>query len=95
MLIIDFGLAEFYVFDKAMSPKVCSRYFKAPELLLSADYYNYSIDIWSVGIIFASIVGLPDIPIVSFFYWPRQLRSTFQDNRGAWIRRATEVLNDI
>jgi casein kinase II subunit alpha len=54
--IIDFGLAEFYNWEMAMSPKVASRYFKAPELLMETPYYNYSIDVWAVGIIFASIV---------------------------------------
>lgn len=60
MKIIDFGLAEFYYPDQAMSPRVASRYFKAPELLLEMDFYNYSVDIWAVGIIFASIVTLLD-----------------------------------
>jgi casein kinase II subunit alpha len=56
MKLIDFGLAEFYSQGKEMSPAVCSRYFKAPELLLGLTNYHYSIDIWAAGIIFASIV---------------------------------------
>lgn len=54
--IIDLGLAEFYHADQAMSPRVASRYFKAPELLMEMEFYNYSIDIWAAGIILASIV---------------------------------------
>ena len=54
--IIDLGLAEFYHADQAMSPRVASRYFKAPELLMETEFYNYSIDIWAAGIILASIV---------------------------------------
>ena len=56
MKIIDFGLAEFYHPEQAMSPRVASRYFKPPELLMEMEFYNYSIDIWAIGIIFASIV---------------------------------------
>ena len=55
--IIDLGLAEFYHPEKGMSPRVASRFFKAPELLMDMEFYNYSIDIWSAGIIFASIVS--------------------------------------
>ena len=35
---------------------VGTRYFKAPELILEFQYYNYGVDIWSVGCIFASIL---------------------------------------
>lgn len=57
MTLIDFGLSEHYIPKNGMSYKVASKYFKAPELLLGCDYYNYEIDIWGVGIIFASIVN--------------------------------------
>lgn len=68
MKIIDFGLAEFYHPDKQLSPRVASKYFKAPELLLDYPYYHYSVDVWAAGIIFASIVcssavqALPAVP---------------------------------
>ena len=54
--LIDFGLAEFYYVGAKMSPAVSTRYFKAPELLLEVGTYHYGVDIWSAGIIFASIV---------------------------------------
>lgn len=41
-----------------MSPKVSTKYFKAPELLMNLNYYNYTVDIWAAGVIFASIVYL-------------------------------------
>jgi casein kinase II subunit alpha len=56
MRIIDFGLAEFYHPEQDMSPKIASRYFKAPEILMDMEFYNYSVDIWAIGIVFASIV---------------------------------------
>lgn len=54
--IIDFGQAEFYTPEGQLSPRVSSRFFKAPELLMEYPFYNYSVDIWAAGIIFASIL---------------------------------------
>ena len=36
--------------------KVASRYFKGTELLVDDIYYDYSLDIWSTGAMFASMV---------------------------------------
>jgi casein kinase II subunit alpha len=38
--------------------RVASRYFKAPELLVDFQEYDYSLDIWSYGCMFASMVGM-------------------------------------
>jgi serine/threonine protein kinase len=35
---------------------VASRYYKGPELLLNNKIYNYSLDIWSLGLVFAGMV---------------------------------------
>lgn len=56
MKIIDFGLAEFYTPGTSLTPKVASLFYKAPELIIEYEYYNYGIDIWAAGIILASIV---------------------------------------
>jgi len=37
---------------------VASRYFKGPELLLDNIFYDYSLDVWSTGTMFASMVLL-------------------------------------
>lgn len=47
--IIDWGLAEYYIPEKAYNVRVASRYYKGPELLVDDFYYNYSLDIWSLG----------------------------------------------
>ena len=39
-----------------MSPRVASRFYKAPELAIKFNKYHYSVDIWAAGIVFASIV---------------------------------------
>ena len=54
--MIDWGLAEFYFPGKDYNVRVASRYFKSPELLLNYQYYDYSLDVWSTGALFAGIV---------------------------------------
>ncbi|OMJ81699.1 hypothetical protein SteCoe_17749 [Stentor coeruleus] len=54
--IIDWGLAEFYYPDTAYNVQVASRYYKAPELLVNYQYYDYSVDMWSFGAMFAGII---------------------------------------
>jgi len=56
--LIDWGLAEFYHINKDYNVRVASRYFKGPELLVDDVYYDYSLDIWSTGAMFAGIVIL-------------------------------------
>ena len=56
MKIIDFGQADFYLPDGQLSPRVSSRFFKAPELLMEYPFYNYSVDVWAAGIILASLI---------------------------------------
>lgn len=47
--IIDWGLAEYYIPEKPYNVWVASWYYKGPELLVDDFYYNYSLDIWSLG----------------------------------------------
>ncbi|XP_055986217.1 casein kinase II subunit alpha-like [Sorex fumeus] len=54
--LIDWGLAEFYHPGKEYNTKIASRCFKAPELLIEYDTYDYSMDMWSLGCILASLV---------------------------------------
>lgn len=55
--LIDFGLAEFYYPTREYSSKVASLYYKSPEILLGSVVYDYSIDIWAVGMILAGMVA--------------------------------------
>ena len=57
--LIDWGLAEFYHMGQDYNVRVASRYFKGPELLVDYNYYDYSLDIWSTGAMFASMVSPP------------------------------------
>ena len=40
-----------------MTQEVVTQYYRAPELLLGAHHYSYAIDVWSVGCIFAELLG--------------------------------------
>jgi serine/threonine protein kinase len=51
--LIDWGLAEFYHPGKEYNVRVASRYFKGPELLVDLQDYDYSLDMWSLGCMFA------------------------------------------
>jgi casein kinase II subunit alpha len=58
--IIDWGLAEFYKFKQSYHVRVASRYFKGPELLTDNRFYDYSVDMWSLGAMFAAIIFKKD-----------------------------------
>lgn len=57
--ICDFGLARVDETSRSrhMTQEVVTQYYRAPELLMGARHYNYSIDMWSVGCIFAELLG--------------------------------------
>ena len=54
--LIDWGLAEFYHPGQEYNVRVASRYFKGPELLVDLQTYDYSLDIWSLGCMFAGLI---------------------------------------
>ncbi|KAF3646023.1 Casein kinase II subunit alpha-1 [Capsicum annuum] len=54
--LIDWGLAEFYQPGKEYNVRVASRYFKGPELLVDLQDYDYSLDMWSLGCMFAGMI---------------------------------------
>lgn len=54
--LIDWGLAEFYHPGTKYNVRVASRYFKGPELLVDFQEYDYSLDMWSLGATFASMI---------------------------------------
>ncbi|CAI5522618.1 unnamed protein product [Closterium sp. Naga37s-1] len=54
--LIDWGLAEFYHPNKEYNVRVASRYFKGPELLVDLQDYDYSLDMWSLGCMFAGMI---------------------------------------
>ncbi|XP_069508068.1 serine/threonine-protein kinase NLK2-like isoform X1 [Ambystoma mexicanum] len=57
--ICDFGLARVEEPDESqhMTQEVVTQYYRAPEILMGSRHYTSSIDIWSVGCIFAELLG--------------------------------------
>jgi serine/threonine protein kinase len=59
--ICDFGLARGFEFDETreavMTEYVVTRWYRAPEVILKASEYSKEVDIWSVGCIFAELLG--------------------------------------
>ncbi|MES1915200.1 MAG: hypothetical protein MHM6MM_007176, partial [Cercozoa sp. M6MM] len=54
--LIDWGLAEFYHAKQEYNVRVASRFYKGPELLVNYRYYDYSLDIWSLGCTLAGMI---------------------------------------
>lgn len=54
--LIDWGLAEFYKPCTPVNVRVASRYYKGPELLVDYQLYDYSLDMWSLGCMFAGMI---------------------------------------
>lgn len=54
--LADWGLAEFYHSGQLYNVRVASRYYKSPELLIDYQMYDYSLDMWSLGCMLASMV---------------------------------------
>ena len=38
------------------SPYMCSRFYRAPELLLGIQNYDYKVDIWSAGCVLVEML---------------------------------------
>ncbi|KAG9470923.1 hypothetical protein GDO78_016312 [Eleutherodactylus coqui] len=52
--LADFGLARIYSFQMALTSVVVTLWYRAPEVLLQSSYAT-SVDLWSVGCIFAEM----------------------------------------
>ncbi|KAL5989697.1 serine/threonine protein kinase [Asimina triloba] len=61
--LCDFGSAKILVKGEANISYICSRYYRAPELIFGATEYTTSIDIWSAGCVLAELLlGQPLFP---------------------------------
>ena len=56
--VCDFGLARGLDVDNMeLTEYVVTRWYRAPEIMLSCQEYTKAIDVWSVGCIFAELMG--------------------------------------
>jgi len=61
--LCDFGSAKILVSGEPNVSYICSRYYRAPELIFGATNYTTNIDIWSTGCVMAELMlGQPLFP---------------------------------
>lgn len=61
--LCDFGSAKVLVRGEPNISYICSRYYRAPELIFGATEYTTAIDIWSMGCVMAELLlGQPLFP---------------------------------
>lgn len=56
--VADFGLANFYSSGhrQPLTSRVVTLWYRPPELLLGSTDYGVSVDLWSVGCVFAELI---------------------------------------
>ena len=60
LVFCDFGSAKKLIKNEPNISYVCSRYYRAPELIFNSQFYNDKVDIWGVGCcICEMIIGEP------------------------------------
>lgn len=52
------GLKKKGTLSKELTQHVVTRWYRAPEVILMNEFYSYSIDMWSVGCIFAELLSM-------------------------------------
>lgn len=61
--LCDFGSAKVLMKGEPNIAYICSRYYRAPELIFGATEYSTAIDVWSVGCVMAELlIGSPLFP---------------------------------
>ena len=61
--LCDFGSAKFLVKGEPNVAYICSRYYRAPELIFGSTHYTTAIDLWSEGCVAAELLmGQPLFP---------------------------------
>jgi casein kinase II subunit alpha len=56
LMLIDLGLADFFLPNTKYNVRVASRHYKSPELLLGNENYDYAIDLWGLGCVLAGLL---------------------------------------
>lgn len=63
LVLCDFGSAKILQPGETSVAYICSRYYRAPELILGEERYDLNIDIWAIGCVIAEMVlGEPLFP---------------------------------
>lgn len=63
LVLCDFGSAKILEKNQSSIAYICSRYYRAPELIFGATEYNNQIDVWSIGLVIGELIyGQPIFP---------------------------------
>jgi serine/threonine protein kinase len=61
--LCDFGSAKAFIKGEPNVAYICSRFYRAPELIFGSTDYSTAIDVWSAGCVFAELlIGSPIFP---------------------------------
>jgi glycogen synthase kinase 3 beta len=96
--LCDLGSAKQLVAGEANVAYICSRYYRAPELILGATEYTTAVDLWSVGCVVAELLlGQPlfmgDTSEVQLVEIIRVLGTPTRDDLRAMCRGTTSQSN--
>ena len=58
LVLGDWGLAEFYHPTRRYTTHIGTPYYKSPEVVMGYEFYDYSIDIWCVGVMLMEMLSL-------------------------------------
>ncbi|CAI9730525.1 MAK MRK overlapping kinase-like isoform X1 [Octopus vulgaris] len=73
--LADFGSCRMLSSPPPYTEYISTRWYRAPECLLTEGHYTYKMDIWSVGCVFFEII------------WSRGVPYNFSDKRGTGIAK--------
>ena len=56
--LCDFGSAKRMDYNNASVSYICSRYYRAPELIFGSTHYDEKIDVWAAGCVIAEMIKM-------------------------------------
>jgi serine/threonine protein kinase len=67
--LADFGLARAFGMPvRTYTHEVVTLWYRAPEILLGSKFYSTSVDVWSLGCVFAEMVSFVAFAFASLFF---------------------------
>ncbi|XP_062894144.1 cyclin-dependent kinase 6-like isoform X2 [Mobula hypostoma] len=92
--LADFGLARMYSVTVALTPVVVTLWYRAPEVLLYSGYTT-TVDVWSVGCIFAEILQLSILGLPAEGEWPPNAPVSYNSFAPSELKSVEDLLPQI